>query len=184
MILTNYDKEGKLQGFAVLCSCGCDSILFRTMDDTVFISLYGSNWYEHQGLGTIRNSFELIKKKVKQEKLYLCGVIMTLDETKEFFDLSYKLCFGEDTDDIFVNDSCLRLEYIDVLEDNPNADVCELQICLMSNMIDLLRNKGYKGTEICLKKNEWFHLIEIFEKYFESHVRSKRKIVNIQESLN
>lgn len=159
MIYTNYDKDGKLNSFIVACHCGCGNLQFKTIDDTVYISLYGSSWYNHQGLGTIRDTIDMFVEKFKKKKVYLCGILLTLEEVEQFFNLSLSLPFGGETDDRYNNESHLECEYIHIIDEKPESDECELQICLDSNIGKIIRNKAFRGTEICLKKQEWANLI-------------------------
>ena len=170
MIYTNYDKDGKLNSFIVACHCGCGNLQFKTIDDTVYISLYGSNWYNHQGLGTFRDNVEIVYKKLKKDKIFLCDLMMSLEEAIEFIKVAKEISFGEDTDDSYINDSHLELEYIHFFDDKPKDDMCELQICLDSKLGDILRNKSFRGTEICLKKDEWHKLIDELNLYLCSNI--------------
>ena len=170
MVYKSYNKENKLQGIIVSCSCGCSNIEIKTIDDSVFISLYGSNWYSHQGLGTIRDNVKIVYKKLKRNKIYLCGLMMSLEETIEFVKAAKEISFGKDTEDRYINDSHLELEYLHFFDDKPEDDMCELQICLDSNLKDIVLNKGFRGTEICLKKDEWYKLINKLNQYLCSNI--------------
>ena len=163
MVYSSYNDKNELQGIIVSCACGCSNMEFRLVEDIINISVYGSDFYNHQGLGTLRDSFSYIIDKFRESECIFCSVFMTLNEVREFLKLSNEFIFAEDSGDIFENSAHLELEYVHLLDGYEDKDECDLLVVLDMPLKDLIRNKGYRGAEICMKKDEWLKMIKKFE---------------------
>lgn len=166
MVYSSVNEKGEVQGIVVSCDCGCSNIEFKTLGGDMFISAFGSDWYNYQGLGAIRENPRRIFNKIRHKNNFLHGLVLKTYEVRQLIELGRKIKFEDDDDDsTYTNDSHIILDYIDLDKEHPEFNQVELLIVCDSSLWDMLRNKTFRGYEICLKKHEWERLIDRMENY-------------------
>lgn len=163
--------DGYVKGIMVSCSCGCRTLEVKVLDDEAFISVFDSSFYAYQGLSIVKNGLRHVAKKVvKKQSPLLCDLFMTRDEVVKFIKLGKELEFDsdfvkDDGEPSCKNDSTLALDYVWDHDWPVSCDNYCLQVRSTMSNVDLLRGKGYRGYEICLKKDDWYALMDKMERY-------------------
>lgn len=161
-------KDGELKGIVLSCSCGCSMIEFKVLWDEMFISAFSSDWYTHQGAGTLAKDIKYVKDSMGGKKVILCDVIIDREEMERFLSMVKELKFKpvvEGTPESFTNTSHVSLECIHV-SGNSSQDDFSVQIRSDNAGIDLALEK-HTGYEIRMSKGDWDALIHKMEKYVE-----------------
>lgn len=161
-------KDGNLKGIVLSCSCGCSMIEFKVLWDEIFISAFSSDWYTHQGIGTLAEDIKYVKNQIGGKKAILCDVVIDRAEMERFLAMAKELVFEhamEGGEGSYTNTSHLSIECICVSE-APSQDDFSIQIRSDNAGIDMLLEK-HAGYEICMSKDEWDAMIHKMEKYVE-----------------
>ena len=161
MIYKNFEN-GKLKNIIAMCDCGCSGFNFQLFDDTVFISVYGSNFYSYQNPGRL-NRRAFFKKLLRKENV-ISDVILSKEEVKELLEALESFQFSQDDGETYQNESHLELSPLKW------DDITEYELLLIyeGNLSSIIRHKTYRGFEIALKEKEFNSLIKNMKEIYEN----------------
>ena len=153
-------EDKKLKNVLVMCDCGCSGFKFEILDDEIFISVLSSQFYERQE-SRIKENIKHFTKKLLRKDTYVADIIVKADELKEVIKTLERFKFTKGEGIKHKNDSHLAIYPI---EFNDKIEEYELLIQYDGSLLDIARNKVFRGSEICLNEDEWKTLLNYLKR--------------------
>ena len=162
-------KSGKKE-FILLCSCGCDSgFAFKIGDGEVYADAFESKFYSDQN--AVRNRIKTTARLAfsrERKNRWLVGTTVPASELRKLRDF-----LAENVETLETrkekNFSHFRIEYDSVL------DLCFVDLMCDLDVLEVLRGRYYKCSEMILDKRGAERLIARIDDAFANPVRRDGK---------
>ena len=157
--------KGKNKLF-VSCNCGCGNILeFDVLDNTVFISVSQSSFYQKQQTikDAIFQKISLLKKHCEKQEKIITEFILSQDEARDFIEALYELEI-EDGGEQCINDSYLKFEIISELIEYDSEEYV-ISLINKQSLKDMLGHE-YRAYDLALNKKQFDKFKELCKKTF------------------